>query len=315
MIAENIEFIKLADARLAISLESEIKGGNAKIDVYKQLHCQLVNINGDTHDSPLLRFINLKDEKCFRETGISSLELLKKSLESNTICFDATFDPSFSPQRYEKLIKEIDEIISSCENGVSENIYSKVRSIFNEALQLHSHLISPLGISETHSNSTNIIYKISNIVDEYNQDNKGKEVYFDEGYELPTPKYLSKELFYVFNHMLVKEIRYGLDNIRKHCFSDEECKVKKINIGGNEYAAILALELKEECINIDIINNVEKTIDEPNLKLRYEKEELKSLGITISRIDREKSQFAKKFEKNCFVLRITIPNINFYSIK
>ena len=305
--------IKKFNIGLSVALESEIKGGKAKIDSYKQLHCQLVNINGDTHDSPLLKFINLGDSQPSNKTGISSLELLKQSLETDTIKFDALFGSNLSSEQYQKIIEQINILISK--NDKNEKICEKARQIFNAALEIHAQLIAPLGIGEKYSNSErNIINKIRRIVDEYNKENLGKEVVFDNDYEFPVSKYSAKELFYIFNNMLAQEIKYGLDNIRKHCFEKDKCKIKKIKYNGgdkDEYAALLAQEIKEEYINVDIINNVEKPIDNVNLKLRYEKEELKNLGITIKQIKKSESKFSDLFDETCFILRITFPNINF----
>ena len=78
-------YVQEQNMKLSIMLNNSIKGNNHKIDAYKQLHCQLINVNGEIHNSPIENVITFKgkNDNHYVKTAISSLELLRNSLTSS----------------------------------------------------------------------------------------------------------------------------------------------------------------------------------------------------------------------------------------
>lgn len=315
-------YIRNNDMKLSILLENSIVGGNSKVDSYKQLHCQLINVNGEIHNSPLKNLIDFNFSKSqidyYIKSGVSALELLRNSLNTDTIRFDALYSNSeYSPENYKKLINEIEEILCIDNYIINDEFKNKVKRIFDEALKIHSFLFLPLGIFNQTKPETTIINKLINIVNDYNKSHKNCMVKFVSDYEYPKSKYDSNELYYLFNNMLIDEIKYCLDNVRKYCSDgispNEQFVGSSKNYNKKKYRGIMGIDIKEERIMVDIVNSIDKPIRDVNLKLRYEKEELKNIGITIEKVNSECSKYSECFSGESFVTRITIPNINFIS--
>ena len=206
-------------------------------------------------------------------------------------------------------------MLSSETNEYNDVFEYQIKKVFEYAREIHSYLFLPLGIAEKTKFSSTIIYKIKEIVEQFNEDNNRKIVKFLSNYSLPYSDYGATELYYIFNSLLVNEIKYCLDNIKKHCPEGRENVEKYIVEESDkqkyEYMGVVGLDLSEEKIIIDIVNGICDENKPRNLKLRYQKEELKHLGITIEKIDSQLSNYSTYFKKPCFVTRITIPNINF----
>lgn len=308
-------FVHEKNMKLAIMLNNSIIGNNHKIDAYKQLHCQLINVNGEIHNSPIENVITFKNKNNnhYVKTAINSLELLKTSLKTDTIRFDVFYDnDEYKLENYNELLDLVNEIVDMKNHAFDDVFEEKIIQLYKYAREIHSYLLLPLGIAEKTKYNSTLIYKLKQIVDQFNEESGGKIVKFLNNYTLPYSNYGAKELYYIFNSILVNEIRYCLDNIKKHCSdNNEKYLVEEADNQMYEYLGVVGLDLSEEKIIIDIVNGISENYKPRNLKLRYQKEELKNLGITIERIDSNLSKYSACFNKQSFVTRITIPNINF----
>lgn len=309
-------FIKNEDTRLYLILSNAILGGNYKIDIYKQFHCQLVNVNGDVHNSPLKNLASFSNENndvddYYINSGLSSLELLKNSLCSPTIEFDSLYGNSDNKkQEYKKLIEKIEHVLSQDLLNSGFNLRKKANEIFEDAMKIHSYLFLPLGISKDKTTSNTLINRLISIVKDYNDEQDENIVKFMYDYTIPSPTHGAKELYYIFNNILSDEIKYCLDNIKKYYVKNRTAE-KYIDAKSNEYFGVLGLDIKEEFITLEITNGLVAPISNVQFKLRYQKEELKNLGVTIKSVNKKDSLYGGYYKSDCFVIHINIPNINF----
>lgn len=295
-------------------LKNKCKSGNGRLDLYKQFNCQLININGNVHNSPLKCMVDNKITD--KHLILSSLELIKQSIMSYDLKFDILYEDR-SNEEYTDLITTGIDLVNRLEEEIrnQDYIYEAEKGLINQlyetCLEIHSKLFVPyfINIKPQDRDKDNIVAKLNDLIDEHNEHNNDGKVLFNNDYqELLMPHKDISAIYYIWNNMLAREIYYILDNVAKYTEKD-----KKVFIEGEYVSGQVCIEIEEMNFNIRIYNNTNKSIENIRkaLKQRYQKEVLDMLGVTIEYEKNEKNNptYNDIFEENAIIAVIRIPNI------
>ena len=306
----NFHYIKdILSTQTKYMISSKVKLGNYRLDIYKQFHGQLINVNGERHSTPIER---LKSEKLANITlAINSLKLLKNSLKNQTILYDALFhNDQKSVSNFEVLIKNIDELINelNCFNGtINKNITEKVNHIYEESINIHDMLFKVKGLdSKNVHKKRHVLYELEQILERVTTDTE--EIYFDRSYNslLDLP-FAVKDIYYIWNKSLSAEIEYILSNVLKH-------RKNLICIDSKEYAGLLKIEYRFSSFIIRIWNESNESADIINshLKTRYSIDLLKDLGIKFyyQTNNSNDENYDDRLSEKAVIAIIEIPNID-----
>lgn len=297
-------------------LKNKCKSGNGRLDLYKQFNCQLINTNGNVHNSPLRCVVDNKVKNIHMIR--SSLELIKQSLTSYDLKFDILYENRKSEENgdeYNELIENCLNYISILENKIKNDEYEYqsekhiIEKLYNACLAIHSKLFAPYFISlkPEDRDKEDIIEKLINVIDEYNSQNSDNKIIFDNNYKVLD--FLDKDIsaiYYIWNNLLEREIYYILDNVAKYTKN-------RIFIENEIVAGQVQIKINELDFNVFVYNNSDESIDNIKraLKQRYQKEVLDMLGITIEYYKNGKNSeiYNNNFEEGAVVVEIKIPNI------
>lgn len=299
-------------------LRNKCKSGNGRLDLYKQFNCQLINTNGNVHNSPLKCIVDNKITD--KQLILSSIELIKQSITSYDLKFDILYedreggeDPIEGTDLLNACIKHINELESKIEKTSfdydSESCI--IHELYDRLLKIHSKLFAPyfINIKPEDRDKDNIIEKVNALIEEHNINHQGEKVIFSYEYdELILPHKDISAIYYIWNNMLAREIYYILDNVAKYTEND-----KKVFIEGEEVSGQVCIKIEEMDFFVRVYNNSNHSIEniERALKQRYQKEVLDMLGVEIKykKNVKESNIFNGIFDENAIVAVIKIPNI------